>query len=114
MEKGIKEQCFQDRLERQQKVRDRWCVDPCAADACLKVWDCLLETCSEGEATLEQCTARPQAIDWYGNNPDHPCSDHHRIDRVHSHDCRGVTRSGAVRQRAAGPRAWCGGEGGVV
>jgi len=68
--------CIESRLALQEEVRDTWCVDPCAADACFEVWDRYLDTCSEAdsEATDAQCSIGPEAIYWDGNNPDRPWS----------------------------------------
>ena len=68
--------CIDSMLARQERVRDTWCVDPCAVDACFEVWDQYLDTCSEAdsEAAFEQCNVGPEAMYWDANNPDRPWS----------------------------------------
>ena len=66
VEPGLEETCLEEALEQQESVRDWWCSDPCAVDACLKKWDHYLETCDpeDGAATDEQCATGPHAVYW--------------------------------------------------
>ena len=69
---GREAECFEGRQELMEDVRDWWCVDTCAADICLKLFDQYLETCSEEDvlALHEQCEIGPEALYWDANNPD--------------------------------------------
>ena len=73
---GMEEEFFESKLELREDVRDLWCVDPCAMDACQKVWNRFAETCSDedGLAVHEQCEVGPEAVYWDANNPDRPWS----------------------------------------